>query len=445
MCQGAAEPGRDDKESCAMGPIYSLADFFDMLRRRAAVIGYVVALGSLISLWVALNQQHMYHSAEVIQVTRPTIADDLAKSTVAGSSARRMQLIEQRLMARSSLLGIIEKFDLYADLPLTPTEKVVMLREAVSITGVAAVREGFADDGTISVLTISALMPTALQAQQVASEFGRRTIELSVSNRIAQARETLSFFAEKEAALAAQMTTLEDEISAFHAANDVALPGTVEFRRGEVASINESLLDIAREQIQIRRAADQATATERPATAQRMLVVFQEQLATLDAQRDLLTQRKDVLEAALETTPEVQRQLGVYTRQMQALQGELDTISTRRNEAEVGFRLETSRQGERLTVLEPAGLADYPTTTARKKKALMGGVASVLLALGVAFILELRRPVLRSAAQMERETGLSPVVSIPVLDPRSQRLGLFAGLRRWLQSWPHRLSRRSHR
>jgi len=426
-----------------MGPIFSLADFLDMLRRRAAVILYVVVAGSILSVWVALNQQHMYHSAEVIQVTRPTIADDLAKSTVEGSSARRMQLIEQRLMARGTLLDIIEKFSLYADIPaLTPTEKVVMLRNAVSITGVAAVREGFADDGTISVLTITAMMPTAEQAQQVASEFGSRTIELSVSSRIAQARETLSFFAEKEAALASQITALEDEISTFHAANDVALPGTAEFRRNEVAAINQSLLDIEREKILIRRSADQASANERPATARRMLAEAQEQLATLDAQLDLLTQRKKELETALQTTPEVQRQLGVYARQMQSLQGELEVVSTRRNEAEVGFRLETSRQGERLTVLEPAGLADYPSTSARKNKALMGGMASLLAGLAFAFVLELRAPVLRSAAQMERETGLAPVASIPVLDTRPPGRGWGSFWSSWRRLLPQKMARR---
>ncbi|MFC4216947.1 DUF874 domain-containing protein [Pseudophaeobacter arcticus] len=426
-----------------MGPIYSLADFLDMLRRRAAVILYVVVAGSILSLWVALNQQHLYHSAEVIQVTRPTIADDLAKSTVEGSSARRMQLIEQRLMARATLLDIIDKFALYADQPsLTSTEKVVMLRQAVNITGVAAVREGFADDGTISVLTITAMMPTALQAQQVASEFGHRTIELSVSSRIAQARETLSFFAEKEAALVGQVAALEDEISAFHAAHDVALPGTAEFRRSEVATINESLLDIEREKILIRRAADQASASERPATARRMLAEAQEKLATLDAQHDLLSQRKNELEVALQTTPEVQRQLGVYARQMQSLQGELEVVSTRRNEAEVGFRLETSRQGERLTVLEPAGLADYPSTSARKNKALMGGIASVLAGLALAFVLELRAPVLRSAAQMERETGLAPVASIPVLDTKPRGRGLRRILGAWRRLLPQKLARR---
>lgn len=399
-----------------MGPIYSLRDFWDMLRRRASVILLVAMIGSVFSVWGALQQQHMYHSAEVLQVVRPTIADDLAKSTVEGSSARRIQLIEQRLMARGTLLEIIDKFGLYTNLTqMTPTEKVVMLRESISITGVAAAREGFTDDGTISVVTITALLPSAEQARDVASEFGRRTIELSINTRIEQARETLGFFAEKEAAVAAQVAELESEIAAFYAENDVAQPGTIEFRRNEIAAINESLLDIAREQIQVRRAADQVSANERPATARRMLAEYEEQLATLDAQRELLQQRKGELEAALQTTPDVQRQLGSYERRMETLQAELSMISARRNEAEVGFRLETARQSERLTVLEPAALADYPATSARKKKAIIGGAASILVGLIIAFLLELRAPVLRTAAQMERETGLSPVASIPPL------------------------------
>ena len=218
-------------------------------------------------------------------------------------------------MARGTLLEIIDKFGLYTDLTqMTPTEKVVMLRESISITGVAAAREGFTDDGTISVVTITALLPSAEQARDVASEFGRRTIELSINSRIEQARETLGFFAEKEAAVAAQVAELESEIAAFYAENDVAQPGTIEFRRNEIAAINESLLDIAREQIQVRRAADQVSANERPATARRMLAEYEEQLATLDAQRELLQQRKEELETALQTTPEVQRQLGAYER-----------------------------------------------------------------------------------------------------------------------------------
>ncbi|MEL0435767.1 DUF874 domain-containing protein [Phycobacter sp. K97] len=405
-----------------MGPIHSLADLLDMLRRRAAVIVAVTVLGALASLWFAASQRHLYESAEVIQVAQPTIADDLAKSTVEGSTARRMQLIEQRLMARGSILEIVESFGLYSDRPdLKPSELVALVRENVTITGVAAVREGFADDGTIAVLTITARMPSPEQARDVAAEFGRRTIELSVNSRIEQARETLNFFSAKEQALAADLLDLEDEIAEFRADNDVAQPGALEFRQAEIATLNEALLDIAREQIQIRRAADQAVASERPATAQRMLEEFQEQLATLSAQSELLNQRKSELERMLETTPEVERRLAAYERQQEQLQGELDVVRARLNEAEIGFRLETSRQSERLTVLEPAAVPDYPVTGGRKRKALLGGVASLLLGMVVAFLLDLRHPVLRSAAQMKRETGLMPVVTIPEMKAARKR------------------------
>ena len=405
-----------------MGPIHSLADFLDMLRRRAAVILAVTVLGSLASLWFAASQRHLYESAEVIQVAQPTIADDLAKSTVEGSTARRMQLIEQRLMARGTILEIVETFGLYDDRPdLKPSELVTLVRENVTITGVAAVREGFADDGTIAVLTITARMPSPEQARDVAAEFGRRTIELSVNSRIEQARETLNFFSAKEQALASDLLELEDEIADFRTENDVAQPGALEFRQAEIATLNEALLDIAREQIQIRRAADQAVASERPATAQRMLEEFEEQLATLSAQSDLLKKRKAELEAMLETTPEVDRQLAAYERRQEQLQGELDIVRARLNEAEIGFRLETTRQSERLTVLEPAALPDYPVTGGRKRKALLGGVASLLFAMVIAFLMDLRHPVLRSAAQMKRETGLMPVVTIPVMKPPRKR------------------------
>lgn len=397
-----------------MGPIYSLPDLLDMLRRRALVILAIAVLGSLVSLFLAARQQHFYESSEVIQVAQPTIADDLAKSTVEGSTARRMQLIEQRLMARSSVLEIVEAFDLYGDMPdLRPSDLVTLVRENVSITGVAAVREGFADDGTIAVLTITARMPSPEQAQAVAAEFGRRTIELSVSTRIEQARETLNFFTAKETAVAKELAALDDEIASYRTEHDVAQPGALEIRQGEIATLNEALLDIDREQIQIRRAADQAMSNERPATAQRMLEEFEEQLATLTAQRDLLTRRKAEIEASLETSPEVERQLAAYDRRLQQLQSELETTRARRNEAEIGFRLETARQSERLTVLEPAALPDYPVTGGRKRTALLGAAASLLAALVIAFLLELRKPVLRSVAQMKRETGLMPVVTIP--------------------------------
>ena len=87
----------------------------------------------------------------------------------------------------------------------------------------------------------------------------------------------------------------------------------------------------------------------------------------------------------------------------------------------MGFSLESDQRGEKLITLEQAELPDYPVSLSRKKRAAVGGMGSFMLALIVAFLLELRRPIIRSARQMTRETGLVPVVSIPDLSPQEKR------------------------
>ena len=414
-----------------MGPIYSLDDFIDFVRRRAGLIVLVTLAGCILSVWYALGRPHAYRASEVIQVAQPRISDDLAKSTVEGSAARRLQLIEQRLMARDSLHEVIVKFGLYSDLPgLKPSERVALLRNSVRIEGVAAAREGTSEDGSMSVVTISARMPTPEQAQQVAHEFAQRTLRLSRQTRIEQARETLAFLEAREKGMAGDIAELEAEVVAFRQKHDLTLPGSIEFRRSEIATLNEVLLGIERERIRIQRAAAQIDDTQRIATAQRLRADLAEQLATVEAQRQLLVDRKSELEKSIETSPDIERELGVYERRLTQMRSQLDSISARRAEAEVGFRLEEQRQSERLTVIEPAELPDYPVTGSRKKIAVLGGGLSVLAAFALAFAVELRNPVIRTAAQMQRETGIRPVVSVPVMDTAPHRRGWFGRRRR---------------
>ena len=92
-----------------MEQFFSLDDLLDTLKRRFGVIAAITILGCVASLFFALSQTHLYQSSEVIQVSRPKIDDDLARSTVDGSSARRLQLIEQQLMTRGTILDIADQ------------------------------------------------------------------------------------------------------------------------------------------------------------------------------------------------------------------------------------------------------------------------------------------------------------------------------------------------
>lgn len=399
-----------------MGPIYSLEDFLDMLRRRALVMIAIVFFGAFAALYWAAGHEHLYQSAEVIQIEQPKIAGELARSTVDGSSARRLQLIEQQLMSRSSLQEVINKYGLYSDLTaLKPSEKINLLRRSVTIAGVAAARQGFADDGTIAVLTITAEMGTPDLAQDVAHEFADRTRALSAAQRQEQTAETLAFFEQQEANISAEIAALEGEISTFQSQNDLTLTGGVEFRLAEIASLNDSVLDLDRAIIAAQLARTQIDRGARAATVSRQETEIDQQLETLKSQRSLLDARRNQLRETIDSSPEVERELSRFDRRMEQLQSQMEVISTRRNEAEVGFSLETAAHGERLITIEEAPLPDYPITMSKKKRAIMGVGVAVGLAFLVAFLLELRRPVIRSARQMERETGILPVVSVPEL------------------------------
>ena len=403
-----------------MGPIYSLPDFLDMVRRRIGLISFVFIAGCFLSLFWSLGKPHTYVSSEVIQIEQPTIDSDLAPTTVAGSSARRLQLIEQQLMSRDSLLEIIDKYGLYSNLAqLLPSQKVDLLRRSVSITGVAAVREGFADDGAISVLTMTASMETAEHAQAVAHEFADRTRELSAAQRKEQTAETLAFFEQQEEILARDILELEEELATFRRENDLSIQGSLEFRRAEIASISDALLQLDRELIAAQLARNRIDRGQRASTVSREERRLDDQLDSLNTQRALLAKRLEELSLSIETTPEVERALTTFERRMTQLQGQMDVAATRRNEAEVGFSLESAARGERLTTIEEAPLPDYPVSMSRKKRAVMGAGFAGMMGLALAFLLELRRPVIRTARQLERETGLLPVVSIP--DSRGEK------------------------
>ncbi len=397
--------------------LLSFDDLIDMIKRRFGLIAAITLLGCVASLFYALSQTHLYQSSEVIQVSRPTIDGDLARTTVDGSSARRLQLIEQQLMTRGTVLDIADKYDLFADAPdMKASERVSRVRDAVSIRGVAAAREGFSDDGTVSVLTITATFDSPEKAQNVAHEFAQRTVEISANSRIEQARETLAFFREEEAKLQQSLEELDRETAAFRRDNDLTIQGGLEFRQIQIGSLNEAILGIERERISLEQDLTQLDQAQRASTVERETREIEAQLKILDDQKALLEARVETLSEALQTNPQVQRALEGFDRRREKLQGELDVIATRRAEAEVGFKLEEQNQSERLTVIEEAAFPDYPITRSRKSTAIMGGFVSAILGFVAAFLMDMRHPVIRTSKQMKNRVGITPVVTIPALE-----------------------------
>jgi len=126
-----------------------------------------------------------------------------------------------------------------------------------------------------------------------------------------------------------------------------------------------------------------------------------------------------------EATPDeiarVTEELAALERELSQLNEQFTVISRRQADAQMSQSLEQQRQLTRFEVLEPAIPPSYAISRSKRSIAMLGGIASGLFALGVAFVLEILNPPLRTSGQMERALGVRPVISVPMLGTGTQK------------------------
>jgi uncharacterized protein involved in exopolysaccharide biosynthesis len=250
----------------SMDQAQAIGEVLRMLRRRLPLLALATAIGVAASIFYALGRPPLYETSAKILVEPQQITDELARSTVNLSAAERLQLIEQRLLARDSLVAVIERLGLFADAPgLGMTDKVELMRAAVRIDSisVSGQNQGWGSSAGLFAFTITVRLGDAEQAAEVANEFVDSAIQQNLRVRAERARDTLAYFEEEEARVGASVAAVEAEIAAFKKANEDALPESLESRREELARLRESELEIERRTLDFQaRHAELATALE---------------------------------------------------------------------------------------------------------------------------------------------------------------------------------------
>lgn len=458
-----------------MGPIQTLDELIGMLRRRFRLIGTIFGVLMAAVLYFAYIQPHTYESSAILQVDSPSISGDAASG--GATTAQRLQLIQQRLMARDNVLEMIRTHGLFPELRQLPeSDQVAALHAATRIESISAVQQGYVNDGRVASLIITVSLDDPEMAAAVANDLAARVVDQDLQSRVVQAEESLSFFEAEEKRIADEMTALESEMSDFKNKNDDALPDGLTFRRDELSRIWENSLDLDQKILELERelaalesdtamrigegtpganpveeelrqlevelaqarrvfapghpeiqrlqtrieAVTSGSGEARLAAAARQRHMISSQITALQAQKSLLDERRATIESAISRMPEVERNLNTFERRLRQLQDQHSVVNRRRSEAETTLKLQASQQTERFEVLEPALPPAHPSNSKRKKIAVFGFAASAGLAFGVAFLLEILNPVMRSASQMQRMLGLQPVVSIPEVVPATR-------------------------
>src|SRR5580692_8986615 len=144
-----------------------LEDYIDIARRHMGWIVGPVLAGIVISIVVAFVLPNIYVSQAEIEITPATISDAIVKTTVNQRLTERILQMEQEILSRTSLSGIITDphLDLYkAERAKEPIEDVI---ESMRVNDVKITINSLPGDGsrTASAFTIKFFYPDRVKAR----------------------------------------------------------------------------------------------------------------------------------------------------------------------------------------------------------------------------------------------------------------------------------------
>ncbi len=394
-----------------MDKIQTLGEVLSMLRRRFFLWASVIALGVLITLAYVMNLPAEYETSATIQIEQPSIqTGTTSPGSLNADILQKLQIVEQRVMARDNLLVIIDKFALYNNAGLSDMQKVDVLRRAARVAHITNPEFRWRQDISPSALLVTVRMTDPVLAANVANELVNNVLDQEERRRTARVTETLTFFDGEERRIGAAISDLEQQIADYKRDNGVLLPGGVEALRSRLVDLQSFELDVQRQILDVQASSSGAVSTVRTQRANRMRE--EAQLYQIEI---------DEIEQALAETPRIQQQFGKLQRQLTKLEDQYQAITVGKSEAEMNQMLEANRQADSFALLEKALPPDWPIAPSRKRILMMGGLLSALAALSLVFVIEMRSPVIRTQGQLERQLRLRAVASIPVLTNRRTR------------------------
>ena len=149
--------------------------------------------------------------------------------------------------------------------------------------------------------------------------------------------------------------------------------------------------------------------------------------AQLNATRDDLTAtqaREAKLQADLDRyqhrvteTPRIQKQYQELTQDYEVSKATYENLRAKLADAEIGKNLEIDRKGERFTLIEPPLVPEEPASPNRPLIMILGAVLAVLLAIGIAALLEALDGTVRGRRDLASlVAGVPPLAIIPDIE-----------------------------
>ncbi|MDB4516171.1 Wzz/FepE/Etk N-terminal domain-containing protein [Crocinitomicaceae bacterium] len=206
-----------------------LGDYLSAFKRRRGMIALVAGTIFLLGLVTAFVWPPTYQASSTILIEEQEIPSELIQSTVTSYAAQRIQVISQRVMSRTNLLEIVEKYNLYeSDRKRNTIEEVLTdMRDDIAIDMITAEvmdpRTGRPAVATIA-FTLGFKSESPTQAHKVAGELTTLYLNENLKSRTEKAAETYDFLTAESTQLSEEIDRLEAMLAEFKERNLNTLP-----------------------------------------------------------------------------------------------------------------------------------------------------------------------------------------------------------------------------
>ena len=226
-----------------------LSDYYAIIRRRKMHIIIPLIIILLISIGLAFGLPPVYQSSATILIEQQEIPQELVPSTVNSYAAERIQVISQRVMTRTNLMSIIEKYNLFSDERQSDNadDLITRMRDNIDVAMVSAeVNDPRARQGKATIafnLTFDSNKQE--DAQNVVKELTTLFLDENIRIRTQKAEITSDFLSEEANRLSKEIAGLEARLAEYKEKNVGRLPELMQMNLNLMERTDRELEDSA--------------------------------------------------------------------------------------------------------------------------------------------------------------------------------------------------------
>ena len=454
--------------------------YWSLLMRRLPVMLALIIICSVFGAVWAIRAPSTYSTSARLLVENPRILESRDSGT--DSAGEMLQVIEQQLLTRANLIDVANKLNVFGEnSPLSVDEKIAQMRAGTRITRSGGrdaatmmlvsftsqnprVAAAVVNEYTTLILGTNTRNRVGLAENRLAffqQEVQRLSEDLDAQNaRILEFKrengdalpENLQYRQARQSLLQERVARLESDIAMlaaqrtemvrlFEQTGNVpadAAPQTPEQQQLAAlrAELNSVMGVYAENSPRVRALRSRIANAERAVEAQAIPAdtgntgnsLLDVNLSQIDSRVNTLTNERDQANAELETlsasisaTAANAIALGALERDQQNIQARYNAAVASLDQARQVERVETSAQGQRITVIEAASVPGQPSGPNRKKIALAGIGLGLGLAGGFFVLMELLNNAIRRPAELRSRFQITPLAVIPYIEGRSER------------------------